>query len=51
MEQVNNESINMTYLRKRYTNIAPIGHNFSFTGRKKLPYSVMLGINLPGILS
>ena len=31
MEQVNNESIDMTYLRKRYTNISPIGHDFSFT--------------------
>ena len=31
MEQVHNESIDMTYLRKRHMGIAPIGHNFSFT--------------------
>ena len=30
-EQVHNESINMNYLRKRYMNIAPIGHNVSYT--------------------
>ena len=30
-EQVHNESIDMTYLRKKYMNIAPTGHNLSFT--------------------
>ena len=30
-EQVHNESIDITYLRKRYMNIAPTGHNISFT--------------------
>ena len=30
-EQVHNESINMNYLRKRYMNIAPRGHTFSYT--------------------
>ena len=29
-EQVYGESIDMTYLRKIYMNIAPIGHNFYF---------------------
>ena len=30
-EQVHNESIDMNYLIKRYMNIAPTGHNISFT--------------------
>ena len=30
-EQVHNVYIDMTYLRKRYINIAPTGHNLSFT--------------------
>ena len=42
MEQVNNESIDMTYLRKRYTNTSPTGHNISFTERDNLPYSFLL---------
>ena len=29
-EQVHNESIDMTYLRKRYNNIAPTGHDVLF---------------------
>ena len=29
-EQVHNEFIDMNYLRKRYINIAPTGHNLSF---------------------
>ena len=41
-EQVNNKSIDMTYLRKRYMNIAPTGYNISFTERQNLPYSVLL---------
>ena len=40
-EQVHNESIDMTYLRKRYMNIAPAGHNI--LERQNLSYSVMLG--------
>ena len=36
-EKVHNESIDMTFLRKRYTDIAPTGHNISFTGRQNLP--------------
>ena len=39
-EQVHNESIDMTYLRKRYMNIAPTGHNI--LERQNLSYSVML---------
>ena len=41
-KQVHNESIDMTYLRKRYMNIAPSGHNISFTERQYLQYSVLL---------
>ena len=41
-EQVHNESIDVTYLRKRYMNIAPTGHNFVFIERQNLPYSVLL---------
>ena len=40
-EQVHNESIDMTYLRKRYINIAPAGNNI--LERQNLSYSVMLG--------
>ena len=47
MEQVHNESIDMTYLGKIYTNIALIGHNISFTERQNLPYSVLLGFTPP----
>ena len=36
-EHVHNESIDMTYLRKIYMKIVPIGHNFSFTERHNLP--------------
>ena len=39
-EQVHNESIDMTYLRKRYMNIAPAGHNI--LEWQNLSYSVML---------
>ena len=39
MDQVNNESIDMTHLRKIYMNIAPTGHNNSFTECHKLSYS------------
>ena len=42
-EQVHNESIDMTHLRKRYMNIAPTRHNISFTEWKNLPYNVLLG--------
>ena len=31
MEKFHNESIDMTYLLKIYMNIAPTGHNISFT--------------------
>ena len=41
-EQLHNESIDMTYLIKRYMNIAPTGHNLSFTEWYYLPYSVLL---------
>ena len=47
MEQVHNKSIDMTYLRKIYMNIAPIEPNFSFKERKNLPYSVLLGFIFP----
>ena len=46
-EQVHIESIDMTYLRKRYMNIAPTGHNLSFTEWHNLPYSVPLGFISP----
>ena len=39
-EQVHNESIDMTYLRKIYMNIAPAGNNI--LERQKLSYGVML---------
>ena len=50
-EQVHNESIDMTYLRKIYMNIAPAGNNI--LERQNLSYSVMLGPlpPPPGILS
>ena len=35
--QVHNESIDMNYLRIIYMNIAPTGHNISFTERQNLP--------------
>ena len=50
-EQVHNESIDMTYLRKRYMNTAPIGNIFSSTKLQNLPYSVLLGFIFPGIFS
>ena len=37
----------MTYLRKVYMNIAPTGHNISFTERQNLPYSVLLEFIFP----
>ena len=46
-EQVHNESIDMTYLRKIYMNISPTGHNISFSEQKNLLYSVMLGFIPP----
>ena len=46
-KQVHNESIHTTYLRKRYMNIAPTGHNLPFTELHKLPYSVLLGLIFP----
>ena len=42
-EQVHNESIDMTYLRKIYMNIAPIGKNI--LEQQNLSYSVLLGFN------
>ena len=47
MEQVHNESIDMNYLLKIYMNIAPTGHNISFTERQNLPYIVLLGFIFP----
>ena len=47
MDQVHNESIYMTYLLKRYTDIAPTGHNISFAERKNPPYGVLLGLIFP----
>ena len=41
-EQVHNEYIDMTYLRKRHINIAPTGHNISLTEWKNLLCSVLL---------
>ena len=35
--QVHNESIDMNYLRIIYMDIAPTGHNISFTERQNLP--------------
>ena len=46
-EQVHNESIDMTYLRKICMNISPTGHNISFLEQKNLLYSVMLGFIPP----
>ena len=46
-EQFCNESIAMTYLFKRYMNISPTGHNFSFAERQKFPYSVLFGFIPP----
>ena len=37
----------MTYLIKIYTNIAPTGHNISFTERQNPPYSFLLGFISP----
>ena len=51
MEQVHNEYIDMTYLRKRYMNIAPTGHNISFTERKNIPSIFLLGFIFPGVFS
>ena len=48
-EKVHNESIDMTFLRKRYTDIAPTGHNIS--EHQNISYSVLLGFTPPGILS
>ena len=50
-EQVHNEYIDMTYLRKRYMNIAPTGHNISFTERKNIPSIFLLGFIFPGVFS
>ena len=41
--KVVNESIYITYLKKRYMNISPIGHNISFTELQNPPYSFPLG--------
>ena len=46
-EQVHNESKDITYLRKRYMNIAPTGHIILFAERQNLPYSVLLGFIPP----
>ena len=51
MEQVHNESIDMNFLVKGYINIAPTGHNLSFIELQNLPYSVLIGLIFPGILS
>ena len=51
MEQVHNESIYMTYLRKININIAPTSHTISFTERQNPEYSVRLGFIIPLILS
>ena len=48
-EKVHNESMDMTYLRKIYMNIAPTGHNIS--EHQNISYSVLLGFTPPGILS
>ena len=50
-EQVHTECIDMTYLRKIYMHNAPTGYNISFTERQNLPYSVLLGLTPPVILS
>ena len=47
MEQGYNEYIDMTYLRKRYMNISPIGNSVSVTERQNLPYSILLGFTPP----
>ena len=47
MEQVHNESIYMTYLGKRYINIAPTSHNISFIERQNPGYSFLLGFIFP----
>ena len=47
MEKVHNESIDMHYLGNIYMDIEPIGHNFSFSERENLPYSVLLELISP----
>ena len=47
-EQVHNEYIDMTYLFKIYTNIAPTGNNISFTEKQNFSYGVLLGLITPG---
>ena len=46
-EKIHNKSIDMIYLRKRYMNISPTGHNVSFTECQNLSHSVLLGFIFP----
>ena len=45
-EQIHNESIYMTYLRRRYMSMAPTGHNILSIEQQNLPYNAeILGDN------